>query len=130
MKFVVKEPILGFEDIKEVELSKIDDVFMTLKASKPPKDISFTMVNPFILREYNIDIPQKYKELLEIDENSNILILNSMILNSPIEESEINFIAPFIFNVDKSLMAQVILDSEKYPDFGLTEKISKYLSKD
>ncbi len=124
MKFTVKEPILGFEEIKEAKLERIDDIFMSLKAGE---NFSFTLINPFVLREYNIEIPKKYKELLDIKDKSSILILNALILNSPIEDSEINFLAPFVFNLDNGLMAQIILDSEKYPDFKLMEKISKYL---
>ncbi len=124
MKFTIKEPILGFEEIKEAKLERIDDIFMSLKAGE---NFSFTLINPFVLRKYNIEIPKKYRELLDIKDKSSILILNALILNSPIEESEINFLAPFVFNLDNKLMAQIILDSEKYPDFKLMEKISKYL---
>ncbi len=127
MRFFVKKPILGFEDIKEMELEKIDDIFMSLKDVK--SDILFTLINPLSLRNYKIEIPKKDRELLEIEDGNSVLILNTIILNSPIEESEINFLAPFVFNTQKRVMAQIILDSSKYPDFKLTDKISRYLKK-
>jgi len=94
---------------------------------KSARLISFTLINPFVLREYKIEIPKYYKELLGIEENSNYLILNSMIVEQPIENSQINFIAPFIFNIDTKKMTQFVLDSDKYPDFGIMQKISDYI---
>ncbi len=125
MRFLVKKPILGFENIKEMELERIDDIFMSLKDTK--SDILFTLIDPISLRDYKIEIPKKDRELLEIKDNDSTLILNTIILNSPIEESEVNFLAPFIFNIKNRLMAQIILDSSRYPDLKLTDKISKYL---
>ncbi len=127
MDFKVMSPLLGFEDISVMKLEKIDDVFMKLSSKNRDKKISFTLINPFVLREYKIEIPKYYKELLGIEENSNCLILNSMIVEQPIENSQINFIAPFIFNIDTKKMTQIVLDSDKYPDFGIMQKISDYI---
>jgi len=47
-----------------------------------------------------------------------------MIVNKPFTESTVNFAAPLIFNLDKNLMGQVIL--EKYP-YGLTEPLKNFV---
>lgn len=121
MKFKVVLPVLGFEDIKEFELEKIDDNFFTLKNDK----VTFTLVNPFLLRnDYDFEISEAEKESLQIDENSNFMVLNTMILNKPFIESTVNFAAPLIFNFDKNLMGQVIL--EKY-NYGLTEPLKNFV---
>ena len=130
MIFNVKDSLPGFEHIKTVELIKIDDFFMKLKSKEENDLTSFTLLNPFLIREYEFEIPPYYKELLEINENSNILILNIMIVQKPIENSTVNFIAPLIFNVDNKTMTQLLLDNAKYPHFGILEKISKYIKKD
>ena len=128
MTFNVKSPILGFEHIHNVELEKIDDFFAKLILTS--QEISFTLINPFAIRNYDFEIPEYFKSLLTITSHtshSNILVFNIMIVTTPIEKSTINFIAPLVFNVDNQTMAQVLLDSSLYPSFALVENISKYL---
>lgn len=127
MIFNVASAIPGFSHVKTVELKKIDDFFMQLKSGED--ETSFTLINPYLLREYPFEIPSFYKEILQIDKESAILILNIMIVAKPIEDSTINFIAPVIFNTDSKTMAQVLLDQEKYPDYGIMEGIKDYLKR-
>jgi flagellar assembly factor FliW len=119
--FKVVLPILGFEDVKEFDLEKIDDNFYTLKHEK----VTFTLINPFFIRnDYDFEISQNEQETLQVDKNSNFLVLNIMIVNKPFIESTVNFAAPLIFNVDKKIMGQVIL--EKY-GYGLTEPLKNFI---
>ena len=126
MKFDICTPILGFEDVKEVTLEKIDDIFLKMQ-SLNNEHISFTLIDPFVLRDYDFEIPSNTQELLNIDNNSNIIVLNIVLIQTPIEDSVINFIGPIIFNTDNKKSAQIILqDSTKY---GVAEKISTFLQK-
>jgi len=126
MKFDVVTPFLGFEDVKEVELEKIDDIFMKMQAMDE-EHVSFTLVDPFVLREYDFEIPDNIRELLEVTTDSNILILNIVLIQAPIEDSIVNFIGPIIFNTDSNRVAQIIIqESTKY---GVAEKISTFLTK-
>jgi flagellar assembly factor FliW len=111
MIYEVKKPILGFENVLKVSLEEIDGLFSTLKAIDSPVP-SFTLVNPYQLREYSFDIPKDVQVLLDINENSNILVYNIVVLHNPITESVINFKAPLIFNKDNGKMAQFILNDE------------------
>ena len=124
MMFKVVLPVLGFDDVKEFELEKIDDNFYALKSDK----VTFTLINPFLVRsDYDFEISENEQKALEIDENSNFLVLNIMIVNKPFIESTVNFAAPLIFNLDKNLMGQVIL--EKY-HYGLTEPLKNFIKTD
>lgn len=124
MQFDLKLPLLGFEAVSKMELQKIDDIFMRLESvGEGP---SFTLVNPFALREYVFDIPASLQALMEISPKTNLLIYNIMILQKPIEKSTINFVAPIIFNTDRQYMAQIIIDNRS--DFGISEPISNYLN--
>lgn len=126
MKFDVCAPILGLEDVKQVSLEKIDDIFMKMQ-SLNNEHIAFTMIDPFVLRDYDFEIPTKTQELLEINENSNIIVLNVVLIQNPIEDSLINFIGPLVFNTNNNKAAQVILaDSSNY---GVAEKVSTFLKK-
>lgn len=126
MIFTLKHPLAGFENINEMELINIDDFFFRLQSKND--ETSFTLVNPFQLRPYEFEIPNYYKILLDAKEGSNLLTLNVMIVSKPIENSAINFIAPIIFNTDNQTMVQVLLDTAKYPNFGITESISAFLN--
>jgi len=121
MKFEVVLPILGFENIKEYELEKIDDIFFKLVGDK----VSFTLINPFVLREYEVIINENDKEKLEITNDSNILVLNNMIVATPLQNSTINFASPIIFNFDNNKMGQVILNNAN--DYSLTDPLANYL---
>ena len=125
MTFEVKTPIPGFDKIKKVELEQIDDFFMQLKSCDD--DTVFMLINPFLLREYDFEVPEYFKNLLELEDQSNTLVLNIMIVSTPIETSVVNFIAPLVFNTDKKYVSQVLLDSNKYKEYGIMENISDYL---
>jgi flagellar assembly factor FliW len=128
MSYKVKGEILGFSDTKEVEINEIDPLFSTMIDSKD-ENISFTLVNPFLLRDYTIDIPLDAKELLEIDETSQIGVYNILIIQKPLEKSVINFLAPIVVNLDKKILTQVILDPKKHPDYGMAETIESFKEK-
>ena len=60
----------------------------------------------------------------------NILTANIMVMQNPIERSTINFLAPLVFNFDNLTMAQIVLDSIKYPHYSLAEPIANYYPQD
>ena len=126
MKFDISVPLLGFENVTQVELQKIDDIFMKMQ-SVTDEHISFTLINPFVLREYDFEVPQNIQDILEADENSNLLVLNIVLIQTPIEDSIVNFIGPLIFNTDNNRAAQIILSDS--PKYTVAEKISNFLNK-
>jgi flagellar assembly factor FliW len=123
MKLKVVSPILGFEAIKNIDIESVDQYFSILRSD----EISFTVIDPLAIRDYDIVIPDSYSSLLELDDDTDISIYSIVIMQNPIEKSYINFLAPIIVNNDKKLLAQVALDGDKYPQYGLCESISKYL---
>lgn len=127
MQYDVKSTILGFEQITKVELSQIDDMFSILK-SCDGSNISFTLVNPYALREYSFDLPTPIRVLLDINENSKVVVYNIAVIQDPLDESCINFLAPLIFNQDNATMAQAVLDVKNHPGLGLAEPIKNFKS--
>lgn len=124
MQYQVKSTILGFENVECVELHEIDELFSMLRSCDG--NISFTLVNPYILREYSFDLPTAIRVLLDINEDSKVVVYNIAVIQDPLDESCINFIAPLIFNQDNATMAQAVLDVKNHPDFGLAEPIKKF----
>ena len=125
MKFEVKSEILGFENIKEVELSEIDELFSTLRGVEN-SDISFTLINPNRLREYVFDVSTSTERLLDIKDENDLMVYNIVIIQNPLDESKINFQAPLIFNKANGTVAQEVLGIQKYPDFGLDESLKTF----
>jgi flagellar assembly factor FliW len=130
MQFELKLPLLGFESITKMKLTKIDDIFMQLENAADDNKPSFTLINPFVLKPYEIEIPESVQKLLEITEESNILIFNIVVIHTPLEESTVNFVAPIIFNTDNNFMAQTILDGKSAQDHGMAESIKKFMNKE
>ncbi|MBR8461992.1 flagellar assembly protein FliW [Campylobacter sp. faydin G-140] len=127
MIFSVKSPILGFEHIKTMELVELDNFFVRL-VSKDDKT-TFTMINPFALRNYEFDIPTYYEELMEIKESSQLRVYNIIVVSLPLETSTVNFIAPIVCNMDNMTLSQVVLDVVSYPQYGQAEKIENFIEK-
>ena len=127
MNFKVKSPILGFEDIEEVKFIKIDELLAKIEVIG--KDaITFSLVNPYALREYSFDLPANVQALMEITTETKVTVYNIIAVQNPAEASIVNFLAPIIFNEENHTCGQVVLQSSHYPDFGLAEPVKKYLS--
>ena len=127
MAYEVSGMILGFENTMNVEIKEIDDLFHTM-TDLENKNISFTLVNPYLLREYSFDIPIDVKILLDINENSSVSVYNIMVIQKPLEKSTINFLAPIIVNHDNNKLAQTVLDPKKHSQYGMAETIESFRS--
>ncbi len=123
MKIKIAAPIFGFDNIKDVEFEEIDELFSKVENG----ELAFTLIDPSAVREYSFEIPSYYKELLEIDDESDIKVYNIVLISSDIKKSRINFAAPIIINKKKNILVQVALDESKHPEFGLAEAITDYL---
>ncbi|MEN4045636.1 flagellar assembly protein FliW [Sulfurimonas sp. NWX367] len=125
MAYEVKGEILGFVNTRQVDINEIDELFSIMKDSQNP-GISFTLVNPYMLREYPFEIPEKTKELLKITDNSEISVFNILLIQKPLEKSTINFLAPIIINHDNNTLAQIVLEPKQNPDYGMAESIESF----
>lgn len=125
MKFQVKSEILGFSDMKEVELSELDEMFSTLRSSED-ENVSFTLVNPHLLRDYSFDISNEVETLLGIQDDKDLSVFNIVLIQEPIGESKVDFLAPLVFNKANNTVAQVMVDPTLFPHFGLTETLGTY----
>ena len=124
MQLKTIQPIFGFENILKYQFEKIDNFFYTLKADQ----ITFSLIDPSSVRnDYTFTIDNNYKDILQVEDDSDIKVYNIVTIQNPIENSTINFLAPILINEKKGVLAQVVLDEKKYPQFGLAEKIKNFL---
>lgn len=137
-EFVVKMPILGFENVQKMRLVAIaemgdDDTFLRLESCEND-GISFTLINPFKVRnDYIFEVPKPARVLLAMngeqnknEKDPNLITLNTFCTDKDITKSTINFLAPILFNFENHTMAQIVLDGFVYENFGIDEPISKF----
>jgi flagellar assembly factor FliW len=125
--FDAKYPILGFESVHSYDFQVADENFATIRNTEDEAP-AFTLINPFVLRDYKFEIPPSVKSMIELKDNSNILIYLILIVKNPFKESMANFLAPVLFNVDNKTMAQVVLDENIYTDYLAAEPLSKFIT--
>ncbi|WP_317371407.1 flagellar assembly protein FliW [Helicobacter canis] len=127
MIYQIKAPILGFEHITSVELTRLDEYFA--KIASDDKSLEMMLVNPYSLREYSFTIPRYIEMLLGLDRDSSVLVYCIVILQRDLEESMVNFLAPLIFNTKDKVAGQVALSMMDYPDFGFKDTLKSFLQK-
>lgn len=125
MSYRVRGQILGFDNTMDVKINEVDELFSTMIDSEN-ENISFTMVNPYLLREYSFDLPTDLKVLLQIKEDTNFSVYNIVVIQEPLEKSSINFLAPIVVNEDNKTIGQAVLDSKTHPDLGLAQTIESF----
>ncbi|MDR2905592.1 MAG: flagellar assembly protein FliW [Helicobacteraceae bacterium] len=126
MKFKIKAPILGFDQVKEVDLQESDELFAAI-TDTDNSGLAWTLVNPYHLREYSFDLTPQVQETLKINEKSNLLVYNVLVRGNATDDSVINFLAPIVFNKDEQIAAQLVLDGKQYPEFGVAQKLSEFV---
>ncbi len=120
MKYRAIYPILGFEDEKEYELLHIEGPFYKLEGS----NVSFTLMNPFFIRsDYDFELDDNITQKLELNEK-NVIVLNILTPQKPFEKSTVNFAAPLIFNNEKKVFGQIVLDKYNY---SLARELTDFL---
>lgn len=123
MKFELVMPMPGFEEIKELELEKLDEHFATLKASN---GITWSLVNPYALRDYNLRLSLHAQILLDIKKDSALEVYCMMIMQNPLEDSKVNFLSPFIFNLSARRAMQFHCDINEYPSYLKLEALKHF----
>jgi len=129
MHYKVVSEILGFKETSDVKIEEIDDIFSKM-VDVNNENISFILVKPYMLREYEFEIPQDIKQTLDLDEKSNISVYNILLIQKPLEKSTINFLAPIVVNEENKTLVQVVLEPKQHPDFGMAERIESFKQKD
>jgi flagellar assembly factor FliW len=107
--------IPGFQDLRDFVIQKHeeDSPFYLMQATDN-EDIGFVLVNPFeVFRNYEFQLPDSAKELLEIDKMEQIAVYSLVTLRNPIEESTTNLLAPIVINSANKKGVQVVLMEEK-----------------
>ncbi|MCI5968033.1 flagellar assembly protein FliW [Helicobacter sp.] len=123
-RFQVKSPILGFDNISEVSFAEVDDGALAFLSMD--NNAELLLINPYKVREYSFEVPTAIQILLDMKSSSNVKVFCVFVRENE-AEVRINFLAPIILNFDNNTLAQVVLNTKDYPNFGVAESIKNYI---
>lgn len=111
-----KKGLPGFENLTKFILFPIEDVAVfNILHSIENEEIGLIVTSPFnIDKNYEINLSFDLTEELEIEKETDVLLLNTVTLNSKLENITVNMKAPIILNIVKGQGRQIILDDGKY----------------
>ncbi|QAT40549.1 flagellar assembly protein FliW [Clostridium sp. JN-9] len=108
--------IPGFEGLRKFILFTVEDnnIFSILHSIED-ETIGIILVSPFnVDKNYEFNLDDEIVSSLKINDPSQVLVLNTVTLNSDIKNITVNLKAPIVINNELKLGEQVILDNEKY----------------
>lgn len=111
-----KKGLPGFEDLKKfiVFPAEENEVFSILHSIEDEK-IGFVVISPFyVIKDYEINLSGECINELKIKSPEEVMLLNTVTLNSDINKITTNLKAPIIINIKTKLGEQIILENDNY----------------
>ena len=92
-----------------------DDTPFYILQSTLTENVAFVAINPFeYFQQYEFEINDSTKELLEIESQEDVLILSFLTVADPFEKTTANLQAPLVINVKKKIGKQMVLNEGVY----------------
>ncbi len=111
MSYKVVIPIDGCKDETEFELTKLDDFFSVIKGNDT--GINLRLMSFGALKSLAFELPQDFKNKLEIKSIEDISIFYIFVLQTQVSESSMNIFSPVIINEKSKKMGQIHLNLEE-----------------
>jgi flagellar assembly factor FliW len=107
----MRGPILGFEKLSRyVIIDKKEEAAFWWLQSVDDGAVVFVVVNPFLIKDdYKPELQDEDVKILEIEDQSDVLLLGIATLNSNPPEISVNVRAPIVINWKKKLGKQIVL---------------------
>lgn len=114
-------PILGFDNNKNMNISKLDKNFAILQINE---ETNMHLLDSIAIKNLEIDIEDNFSKELELENTSHISIYFSIVINNPVSKSVVNLTAPIIVNEDKKLLGQYIINQPMKAMFLTMDKLN------
>lgn len=124
MKYEVIIPINGCEEEKEFELTKLDDFFSVIKGIET--GINLKLMSFGALKSLAFELPDEFKEKLQIDSLEDISVFYIFVLQSQVSNSSMNITSPIIINNKSFKMGQMHLNLGDLGLEALNDILPKY----
>lgn len=111
-----KKGIPGFQNLKKFVLFPVEENdFFSVLHSVEDNNIGFIVVSPFnVKKDYEIELNDTVLKELNIKEEKDVSIFNTVTLDSEVSKITSNLKAPIVINIKDRLGEQIILNDEKY----------------
>lgn len=112
-----KKGIPGFSNLKKFILVPADEnsLFAILQSIEDI-DIGLVVTSPFnVIKDYEFDLDDSKVCELNIEDKKDVLVVNTVTVNSKLENITINLKAPIVINTNDNIGEQLILDNVDYP---------------
>lgn len=113
---IFKKGIPGFEHLKKFILFKVEEneVFSILHSIED-EAIGLVVVSPFLyIKDYEFDLDNEKMEELKIEKEEDVMVLNTVTVNSKVSDITVNLKAPIVINIKNKTGEQIILDNPNY----------------
>ncbi|QLY78772.1 flagellar assembly protein FliW [Clostridium intestinale] len=111
-----KKGIMGLENLKKFIIADIKEnpVFKILQSIED-QDVGLVIISPFeVKNNYEIELKDNVTESLSISSQKEVMLYNTVTVNSDVHKITVNLKAPIVINMDKKLGEQIIIDKEEY----------------
>lgn len=111
-----KKGLPGFETLNKYILFPVqENEFFSILHSLEDTSVGLVVVSPFdLISDYEINLEDNIVENLKIEKEGDVVLVNTVTLNSNLEKTTVNLKAPIIINISKGLGEQIIVDDAKY----------------
>ncbi|WP_017752656.1 flagellar assembly protein FliW [Clostridium tyrobutyricum] len=114
---IFKNGIPGFDNLEKFILVPAEEnsLFAILQSIEDI-DIGLVVTSPFnIIKDYEFDLDDSKVCELNIENKKDVLVVNTVTVNSKLENITINLKAPIVINTNDKIGEQLILDNVDYP---------------
>lgn len=111
-----KKGIPGFQNLKKFILFPVEENdFFSVLHSVEDSNVGFIVVSPFnVEKDYEVELNDTLLRNLNIKEEKDVLIFNTVTLSSDVKKITSNLKAPIVINIKTRLGEQIILNDDKY----------------
>ncbi|WP_336782147.1 flagellar assembly protein FliW [Paenibacillus illinoisensis] len=112
--YTFSKGIPGFEELKSFDLQKHDEVFSLLSSVEKPA-VAFVTINPFDFDlEYEFELSPENVDDLGVTEPGDVEVRCIVTLHDKIQNATANLLAPIVFNKQKKMGKQIVLQNTEY----------------
>jgi flagellar assembly factor FliW len=108
--------LLGFDDLRKFFLVELEEVKpFKLLHSLEDENIGFIIISPFdFFKDYELNLNEETIKSLKIKSENEVMIVNTVTLNSDPNKITTNLQGPIIINISNNFGEQIIVDNSKY----------------
>ena len=113
---IFNKGLLGFNELKKYFLIDLEEVkpFKILH-SLENDEVGMIVISPYdFFEDYEIKLNEEIIQRLEIKSEKDVMIVNTVTLNSDPKKITTNLQGPIIINISNNLGEQLIIDNSKY----------------